>query len=260
MGLIYIIRNNKNDKVYIGQTIDPIRIRWNAHKSAAKYNKEFLEGNREAPHNKRGTCSKLYRAMNKHIISNFWIEIIEDNIDSDLLDEIERQYIEEFDSVVKGYNLKSGGDRSNHSEETKALLKVINAKNMQTTFTQFRKHDDLNDLPIHCIYVKRKRTEGVAINKHPLCSRKEFSVKRYGTIENAKKALVEHLNELEKTGVRQDKLVKRDETLPRGVNKIKNSYFVDKTIKGVSYRKSFSGLTDDENRNNAVAYLNNLIA
>ncbi len=260
MGLIYMILCAVTNKVYIGQTTDPLRVRWNTHKSAARYNKEYLAGNKEAPHSKRGMCSKLYRAMNKHGIENFQISVLEDDIDEkDLLNETERQFIEEFDSVNNGYNLKSGGDSSNHSEETKAQLKIINAENMKTTFKQFRKYDILNDLPIYCIYVKKAKTEGVAINKHPLCSRKEFTVSKYGNMENAKRALLQYLAELEANGLAKERLVKKDANLPKGIRKIKNAYFVDKTVKGKTYRKSFSDLTDDENKQAAIAYVNSLI-
>lgn len=260
MGLVYIITCSKTNKVYIGQTTDPLRVRWNSHKSSARYNKRYLDGEKDAPHSKRGMCSKLYRAMNKHGIENFEIEVIEDGIeDRKKLDDIEKYYIADFDSVENGYNLKSGGDSSNHSEETKALLKVINAENMQTTFTQFRKHDILDDLPIHCIHIKKPNTEGVAINKHPLCDHKQFTVRKYKTMDNAKAALKDYLANLEATGIPKAKQLKKDPTLPKGVNKIKNSYFVDKTVKGKSYRRSFSDLTDAENKEAAIAYVNSLL-
>lgn len=260
MGLIYLILCIITNKVYIGQTTDPLNVRWNGHKSAARYNKEYLAGNKEAPHSKRGMCSKLYRAMNKHGIENFQITILEDGIDDrQLLDEAEKQYIEEFDSVDNGYNLKSGGDSSNHSVETKAQLKIINAENMKTTFRKFRKYNILDDLPMYCIFVKKAKTEGVAINKHPLCSRKEFTVSKYGSLENAKRALIEYLENLEANGIAKAKMVKKNADLPKGIRKIKNAYFVDKTVKGVTHRKSFSGLVDEENKNAAIAYLNALI-
>ena len=268
MGLVYIITCSKTNKVYIGQTTDPLRIRWNGHKSSARYNKDYLNGDKEALHNKRGMCSKLYRAMNDHGIENFRMDILEDGIETPiidgkvnrkLLDKVEEQYITEFDSVANGYNLKSGGDSSNHSDETKALLKIKNAEHMQTTFTQFRKHEILDDLPIHCIYIKKPNTNGIAINKHPLCDHKEFTVRKYKSMDNAKAALKEYLANLEATGIPKPKQVKKDPTLPKGVNKIKKCYFVDKTVKGKTYRQAFSELTDDENKQAAIAYLNSLL-
>lgn len=261
MGYIYLIRCTVpgNKKVYVGQTIGTVPARFNGHKSAARYNQKYLDGDVEASHNKRGMCSKLYRAVNKYGEDNFTIEILEECDDS-MLDELETMFIEEFDSVANGYNLKSGGNSSKHSEETKALLKIKNAENMKTTFKQFRKHDELDDLPMYCIYIKKPKTTGVAIYKHPLLpSRKEFTVNKYGTMENAKQALKDFLIDLEAKGVTETKITKRDADLPKGIRKIKNSYFVDKTVKGTTYRKSFSGLTDEENKQNAIAYVNSLI-
>jgi group I intron endonuclease len=244
MGLIYLITCLITLKVYVGQTTLTLNVRWNCHKSGSK--------------NPDKGCTKLYRAMNKHNVENFTIEVLEE-ADNDLLDELEKQYIAEFDSVSKGYNLKSGGDRSNHSDETKALLKVINAENMQTTFKQFRKHNDvLNDLPIHCIYINKNKTGGVAINKHPLCGRKNFTVQKYGSMENAKYALKEFLKELETSGIAKLKMIKKDVDLPKGIRRIRNSYFVYKTIKGTIYQASFSGNSDDENKNNAIEYLKSI--
>ncbi len=261
MGLVYLIRCKINNKVYIGQTINSLRSRWNGHTSSARYHKDYLNGDKEAPHNKHGTCSKLYRAMNKHGIENFSIEILEEeyNDDSDLLNMMEEQYITEFNSVAEGYNLKAGGNSSKHSDETKALLKIKNSENMKTTFKQFRKHDIIADLPMYCIYIKKAKTEGVAINKHPLCARKEFTISKYNTMQDAKIALMEYLNALEASGVEKEKFIKKDIDLPKGVRKIKNSYFVDKTVKGQTFRKAFSGQTDEENKNNAINYINMLI-
>lgn len=77
-------------------------------------------------------------------------------------------------------------------------------------------------------------------------------------MDAAKEALIIYLRELEQSGIAKERTAKRDPTLPKGINKIKNSYFVDKTIKGVTYRKSFSGQSDEENKNNAIAYLQDL--
>lgn len=257
MGFIYIIKCTKNDRVYIGQTTNSIRMRWNAHKSSAIYNKKYLEGVADAPRSKRGMCSKLYRAMNCHGIENFYIEVLEE-ADDDLLDALEKQYIEEFNSISDGYNLKTGGDRSNHSKETIELLKIKNSNNMKRTYIKFRKHKEIDGLPMYCIYINKPQTYGVAINKHPLCNHKQFTVRKYGNIECAKQALLDYLVWLELYGIPKTSKTKRDPTLPRGVNKIKNSYFVDKTIKGITYRKSFSGLSNEENKNNAITYLNSL--
>lgn len=105
-GYIYKIYNNINDKVYIGQTIATIEIRWSQHKYDAK-NKE-----QKYP---------LYHAMNKYGVSNFYIcmiEKIENKNKSELrkiLNIKECYYIELFNSCNHeyGYNLSVGGQASN---------------------------------------------------------------------------------------------------------------------------------------------------
>ena len=59
-GNIYKITNLINNKIYIGQTINPISQRWSAHKS----------------HAKNGSTHKLGRAIRKYGEENFKIELI----------------------------------------------------------------------------------------------------------------------------------------------------------------------------------------
>ena len=66
LGQIYIIKNNINDKVYIGQTIQDYKRRWHGHK-----------------HESKSIDRPLYRAMRKYGYDNFWVELIEDNIPVD---------------------------------------------------------------------------------------------------------------------------------------------------------------------------------
>jgi len=52
MGIVYIIQNSINNKVYIGKTLDKLNLRWNGHKYSCK-----REEHKNRP---------LYRAMNKY--------------------------------------------------------------------------------------------------------------------------------------------------------------------------------------------------
>lgn len=98
-GVIYIIKNNCNDKVYIGQTLN-LNERWKQHKTAA--NREYNINNK---------YSILYPAMRKYGIKNFYIEVIEDNIPSDQLNQREKYWIEQYNSVrPNGYNILAGGE------------------------------------------------------------------------------------------------------------------------------------------------------
>lgn len=95
---IYIIRNDINNKVYIGQSIN--------------INKRIQE------HFWKATCQKdpsynsiLHNAIRKYGKSHFSWEILE-KCDAMLLDEKEKYYIQQFNSITpNGYNILSGGQQ-----------------------------------------------------------------------------------------------------------------------------------------------------
>lgn len=88
MGFIYVIRNNVNNRVYVGQTINTIEERFKQHLYL------FYKGR---VHN------KLYNAMREIGAENFYYEkVLEcDNTD---LNRYEQFYVTEFDSINDGYN------------------------------------------------------------------------------------------------------------------------------------------------------------
>lgn len=94
-GIIYIIKNNLNNKVYIGQTITNIKTRFNQHcKNSTLKSRHY----------------KICNAIKKYGKENFYIEVLESNIKIDKLDEREIYYIEKYNSFKKGYNSTKGGD------------------------------------------------------------------------------------------------------------------------------------------------------
>lgn len=194
MGFIYLIVNNANDKWYVGQTTGTLHRRWIKHVSEAK---RFARGQiNPALRNKRGTCSKLYRAMNKYGVDVFRMEKVEE-LDDDSLDLAETELIAMFNTVADGYNLKEGGDSSRHSEETKKQISESMKSYKSTIVDKYRTHEEVKGLPKYCIFVKNSKFTAVAINNHPKCKRKSFSVGKYGSLENAKVALLEYLKQLE---------------------------------------------------------------
>lgn len=93
-GIIYIIKNNINDKVYIGQTTTDIKTRFNQHcKNSTLKSRHY----------------KIYNAIKKYGKENFYIEVLESDIGINKLDEREIYYIEEYNSFKKGYNSTKGG-------------------------------------------------------------------------------------------------------------------------------------------------------
>ena len=98
MGLIYIIKNNCNNKVYVGQTSTSMEHRWKDHIKSAKGNFE--------------PSMILYKAMRKYGIENFYVELVEDSITgTDALNDREKYWIEQYDSLLpNGYNVREGGE------------------------------------------------------------------------------------------------------------------------------------------------------
>ena len=91
MGFIYKIWNEENNKLYIGQTSVGIKARWSSHL------KNYLTNN-----------AVIYRAMRKYGAGIFHIEQIEE-CDNSILDELEKYWIEYYDSYKNGYNSTPGG-------------------------------------------------------------------------------------------------------------------------------------------------------
>lgn len=111
MRCIYLIKNNLDGKVYVGQSKNPTSRKKN-HWAAGR-------------HNRRG---HLYDAMRKHGIDHFCFSIIEECDDSNA-DDRERFWISHYDSMnpAKGYNRESGGcAHKTLSEETRKKLSEAN--------------------------------------------------------------------------------------------------------------------------------------
>jgi group I intron endonuclease len=107
--VVYKTTNLINGKIYVGQD--------------SKNNPEYL-----------GSGTILKRAIKKYGKENFKKEILEECYDKDELDEKEKYWIKELNSIEDGYNITKGGDGClgcKQSEETKEKrrLKNIGEKN-----------------------------------------------------------------------------------------------------------------------------------
>ena len=96
-GIIYIITNSINDKVYIGQTIRNLHLRW-------------LEHCRKGSHGNDKNMS-IKRAILKYGKENFQIKELE-KCSIGMLNEREIYYISLYNSYKKGYNNTIGGKSS----------------------------------------------------------------------------------------------------------------------------------------------------
>lgn len=92
--IIYIITNSVNSKVYIGQTIQSLKNRWQGH-----CRKGFSESEKNM---------HIKRAINKYGKENFQIKELE-RCKVTELDEREVYYISLYDPYNKGYNSTKGG-------------------------------------------------------------------------------------------------------------------------------------------------------
>lgn len=137
---IYIIKNTINNMCYIGQSNDYL-YRFRKHKEEAK----------------RGDIKYkdcLHNAMKELGIDNFYIEILEKNVDNP--DEKEKEYIQKLNTIYpNGYNIVSGGIRYpnlsgiNHHDatikSTEELNQIINEiKNTTKSYVEIAKEHNLN--------------------------------------------------------------------------------------------------------------------
>lgn len=103
---IYLLTNQVNGKIYIGQTWLTFDNRMGKH--GEKYNNSIY----------------LYNALQHYGVSNFHYTTLETTTDQATADKLEDFYIEKYDSMNPeiGYNLKRGGYGGLHSEKTKAKI------------------------------------------------------------------------------------------------------------------------------------------
>ena len=116
LGSIYIIINNTNNKVYIGQTRNKVSYRFKTHIYYAKKGKDYVIG----------------KAMRKYGIENFYYEIIEKCPSKDL-NKREIYWIAQYNSTNPkfGYNVSKGGNKISFREldedEVLTLFKLGNS-------------------------------------------------------------------------------------------------------------------------------------
>ena len=111
-GIIYKIENIINNKVYIGQTIQTLKYRWNRH--CQKTSISEAESN-----------MKIKKALLKYGKENFIISELE-RCSIELLNEKEKFYIQLYNSYNLGYNGTLGGqDGSKPLQTPKDIQKNI---------------------------------------------------------------------------------------------------------------------------------------
>lgn len=103
--VIYKITNLVNGKIYIGQTIRNINIRWKQHCK------------------KTTGCCAIRDSIQKYGKENFTIESIEICDTQEQLDTREKYWINFYNCITpNGYNLKSGGEHATYSIEARVKM------------------------------------------------------------------------------------------------------------------------------------------
>lgn len=117
-GNLYIIRNDVNDKVYVGKTYRSIEYRFKQHIRDSKDSR------------RKNYNYKFYRAMRKHGADKFHIELL-GVFEQGILEQKEIEYIAKYDSYHNGYNSTLGGDGLRKLElDEKAIIEMWdNGKN-----------------------------------------------------------------------------------------------------------------------------------
>lgn len=215
MGFIYLVKNNVNDKLYVGQTIRTVKKRWKEHCT-----------------NDDG-CSALHGAIEKYLPENFTIEVLIET-DDNLLDDLERSYIEKYNSLCpNGYNIQTGGNKGKkhckescekmrqsklgdknpnfgkpRTDETKAKLSLAKSGEKHHFYGKelsiehrlnLSKSHKQNDLPMYMVYLKERpqcyQSEGYAITNHPNGKNKHFTSKKI-SLEQKYQLALDYLNSL----------------------------------------------------------------
>lgn len=109
---VYSIKNSINNKLYIGITIQGVKVRYGKHLSDSRGDSRF----------------PIHNAIRLHGEDNFTVEVIEECRDIEHLKERETYWIDYYKSNDRsvGYNLTSGGDGTFgrlHSDETKDKIR-----------------------------------------------------------------------------------------------------------------------------------------
>lgn len=92
--VIYKVTNKENGKVYIGKTSRELKQRLWAHYKSVR----------------SGSETNFHNALRKYPKDSFQWEVIATTDNNDELNQLEVQFIKEYDSFKSGYNMTEGGD------------------------------------------------------------------------------------------------------------------------------------------------------
>jgi group I intron endonuclease len=128
-GVVYLIENTFNHKVYVGQTTQPPQRRWTRHKILLR------NGDHKNPH--------LSAAWEKYGAEVFEFAVIEEQFCKDDLDTAEIFWIAYLRYCgVQLYNKLAGGNAGGkHTEETRRRMSLVRTGRKQTEETKQKRAD-----------------------------------------------------------------------------------------------------------------------
>ena len=104
---IYKFTHKETGRCYIGQTIQEPNRRRLEHISNSRYTpKEY----------------HFHNAIRKYGIESFTFEVIDSATSLDEMNLLEEKYVEKFDSISNGFNVRQPGGNRLHSEESKKRM------------------------------------------------------------------------------------------------------------------------------------------
>ena len=161
-GYIYLITNNINKKVYIGQTRSEIQIRFKEHLSDSRSNNE----------KHRNSCPYLYNAVRKYGENAFKITTLI-KCDFEDLNWMETFNIIQYESTnkEKGYNISLGGNNSMVEETREKISKSLNPNGELGIYPSYK-----NDM--HIGYNISRTINKIMYTKH-FCSKKFTIIQNY---------------------------------------------------------------------------------
>ena len=216
LGKIYLITNDINSKVYVGQTIQSLKKRFNGHCCYSKSDKSIN--------------MYIKRAIHRYGRDKFHISLLEE-CSIELMNEREKYWIDFFDSYNKGYNLTKGGQDSNYFSLHR-LEDTIDIKKFEQYILEFKplasevsKHFGISKCSVYNL-IKRIGNPNLILNS--------YNPRKGKTIENIDKVeLIKLYNEgwsildlVKKYKIRKSKistyLKKQGITIRRGIKGYKH--------------------------------------
>jgi len=180
---------------YIGQTRVTIKDRWNQHRNACqKY--EASKNSR-----RRGKHAALYETMSTIRISNFIIEEIaqhENENENELvtiLEKSEASFIEQYNSIAKGWNLKKAARSAVRNREEESLYQKAKESNVAYNSLRYRIKTLDESLEDAINYLKNKKNDMTTIYRY---KRQSFA-----TIREIAESAIHNPNKLDKALIEQ---------------------------------------------------------